>query len=335
MEPVSIILKVWNAPRHAKLCVEALLQNTTSPFELIVVDNGSRLKLHQWLAQLAENDPRIRLVTNRSNKGPGIANRQGAALAANRLLCLLDSDVLVPPGWLERLLAGFDSVPGLKILTPLQPEEGVAYPFESPYPDSRQAWYEVKRQAPQAPPLEQLSAYTRGLSLADFESEVRKANPGGFRLAEAPPDFVSSFCMLVDRDFAAQAGGIADPGFKGYGSEDVDLCWRVGTAGGKVGKTASVYVHHFFGASLEANSLDRAAALGAANALLYEKWKEHLLALVAQQAPQETGGLTAYLERHFIFSALARNTSFIDDLRLALHNPDIPDDIQWRPAPPG
>jgi GT2 family glycosyltransferase len=331
MEAVSIILKVWNAPRHVKLCLESLLQNTTSPFELILVDNGSKPKLHQWLVELAKNDSRIRLIRNEANQGPGFANRQGAAQARQGRLCLMDSDVLVPPGWLERLLADFATIPGLIILSPIQPEEAAAYPFESELPNSRQVWFEVKRQTPHAHPLEQLAVYTRGLSLADFEIEMRKANPAGVRLTTAPPDFVSSACMLVDREFIMQAGGIADPAFRGYGSEDVDLCWRVGAAGGKVGKTGSVYVHHFLGASLEANSLDRATALEQANNLLYEKWKEHLLSLVAQHATGGTDGLTAYLEQHFIFSALGRSTPFIDDLRLALHDPDIPDDIEWRP----
>lgn len=331
MEPVSIILKVWNAPRHVKLCLEGLLQNTTSPFELIVVDNGSKPRLNGWLADRAEADARIRLVTNRLNQGPGFANRQGAGLARNRLVCLLDSDVLVPPGWLERLVADFDVTPNLKLLAPLQPEEAAVYPFDGETPDSRQAWYGVKRRLPQANPLEQLAAFTRGLSLADFELEMRKANPPGVRLVSAPPDFVSSACLLVDRDFALQAGGIADPAFRLYGSEDVDLCWRVGAAGGLVGKTASVYVHHFLGASLESNDLKRAAALAQANVLLYAKWKERLLALAARHATDDIDALTAYLEQHFIYSALARNTTFIDDLRQSLHNPAIPDDIEWRP----
>jgi GT2 family glycosyltransferase len=334
IEAVSIILKVWNAPRYVKLCLETLLQNTTSPFELILVDNGSKPKLHQFLTQLVENDSRLRLITNPTNQGPGFANRQGAALASHRFLCLMDSDILVPPGWLERLLADFLTHPEFKLLAPLQPGEEVAYPFAGEHPGSRQVWYEVKRRYPHAEPLEQLAVYTHGLSLAGFEREIQKANPAGIRLTQAPPDFVSTCCLLVDRDFVQQAGGIADPAFTSYGSEDVDLCWRVGIAGGKVGKTASVYIHHFLGASLEANSLDRPAALERANTLLYEKWREYLLALVVQHANQGTDHLIAYLEQHFIFSALARNTHWTDDLRLALKNPDLPDDIQWRPAPP-
>jgi GT2 family glycosyltransferase len=333
MEAVTILLKVWNAARYVKLCLESLLQNTTSPFELIVVDNGSKHRLHQWLVQLAENDARIRLITNASNRGPGSANRQGAELASHRLICLLDSDVLVTAGWLERLAAEFDSNPDLKILVPLQPGEDTIYPFEREHTDSRKEWYALKRRHAKADPLYQLSTYTHGLSLQDFEIQVRAVNPGAIRWVTAPPDFVSSSCMLVDRDFVEKVGGIADPRFQGYGSEDVDLCWRVGAAGGKVGKTRSVYVHHFFGASLEANSLDRAAALVHANQILYEKWKDHLIDLVSLQAAAGIEGITAYLEQHFIFSALARSTTFIEDLRMRLNQPDIPDDIEWRVDP--
>ncbi|RPI32596.1 MAG: glycosyltransferase [Chloroflexota bacterium] len=335
MDPVSIILKVWNASRHVKLCLESILQDSSFPFELIIIDNGSRPKLKDYLRKVSQSDARIRLIENPRNLGPGHANRQGASVSegVNNLICLLDSDVLVPNGWLGRLVDDFYKHPGLKMVAPMQPEEGVVYPFGDAGEDSKQVWQDVKQRHPDLSPLQQFLAYSQGLDMQAFEAAVLKANPAGIRVIEAPPDFLSSCCVLVDGGFAAEVGGIADPDFRGYGSEDVDLCWRIEQAGGQVAKTTSVYVHHFQGASLEDNQVNRSTSLRRANQILYEKWKEWLLEQVAHKTGETGIDLVEYLESHFIYSALARNTSFIDDLRSRLANPDVPEDIVWRPHP--
>ena len=332
MEPVSIILKTWNASQHVRLCLQTLLENTNPPYELIIVDNGSKPRLKEYLRQVVQTHEQVRLVENERNAGPGWANRQGAEAASYRLLCLLDSDVLLPPGWLERLVGEMEQNLQVKLLAPLQPEEAVVYPFENGETNSRQMWYEVRHLYADYPHLEQFRAYTRGASLAEFEQKVLAVNPVGLRIVETPPDFLSSCCLLVDGEFVKQAGGIADPDFRGYGSEDVDLCWRVGERGGQVAKTGAAYVHHFFGASLDDNGLNRQHALQQANRILYLKWKNRLLRLVAQKVQTEGLDPVTYLESHFIYPALAKNTTFIEDVRQVLGMPELPEDLVWRQA---
>jgi GT2 family glycosyltransferase len=334
MEAVSIILKTWNAPRHVKLCLETLLKNTPGGFELIIVDNGSREKLVETLFLLAESDSRIQLIQNQRNLGPGFANQQGFQAAAQRLVCLMDSDVLVPSGWLERLVAEMSANPAIKMLSPLKHEESIAYPFGQAWTDSRQAWFEIKRQNKDLPPRQQFLKFSQGNNLEGFDELVRRANPGPAQFISAPPDFLGTSCALLDGDFINKVGGIADPTFQGYGSEDVDLCWRVGEAGGLVAKSRAVYVHHFHGASLEDNRLDRDSALVLANQILYEKWKERLLELALEKAGSGSQALETYLEDHFIFQRLAQNTAFLYDLRAALERAGIdtpvPAEIIWR-----
>jgi GT2 family glycosyltransferase len=332
MEAVSIIMKVWNASRYVKLCLETLLENTNFPYELIIVDNGSKPRLVEYLRQKARQNDQIHLVENQHNMGPGYANRQGWAAASHSVLCLLDSDVLLPAGWLGRLVEEFFQNPQVKMLSAMQHEESIFYPFPLEHTDSRQAWYEVERQHRLLSPLEQFLIYTKGLSLEDFDKAIREANRGNLKLISAPPDFLSTFCTLVDADFVQKVGGIAAVEFQGYGSEDVDLCWRVGDAGGMVAKSARVYVHHFQGSSLEDNRLDRQAALARANRILYGKWKNRLLELVAQNILVEGHDPVEYLESHFIFTPLAEHTGFIEDVREKLKTQDIPEDIVWRPG---
>ena len=334
MEAVSIILKTWNAARYVRLCLEYLLKNTEGEFELIIVDNGSEARLVDDLSLQAEGDSRVRLIQNERNMGPGFANRQGMEVAAYQLVCLMDSDVLVPAGWLGKLVAEMVNHPGIKMITPLKHEECNLYPFGVAQPDSRQVWFETKRETRGLSPKNQFLRYSQGFSLEEFSELMVGANPGEVETIVAPPDFLGTSCALVDRGFVEGVGGVADPDFRAYGSEDVDLCWRIGAAGGLVAKSHSVYVHHFHGASLEDNRLERSSALVLANQILYNKWKERLLKHLLGVAQENCPDLVDYLERHFIYHQLAQNTPFLYDLRSALLqagiNFNLPQEIIWR-----
>ena len=325
---VSIIIKVWNALAHVRLCLKTLLHNTDGPFELIVIDNGSQPEVVEFLRGVADSDPRVRLIENPTNIGPTQANRQGVALARHGLICLIDSDVLVPQGWLARLVAEFERRPGVRLLAPLNYHQTLSHPFGPE--NSAAAWFRTRKEYERSSPLRQFHAYSGGLSIDEFDELMCSAHTGEPAAHACPPDFIGTCCALLEADFVAAAGGIADPRFAGYGSEDVDLCWRIGEHGGQVARTAVVYVHHFHNSSLIDNEVDGEAALRTANQILYAKWRPKLIAL-AQAEMQRGGSLREYLSAHFIFQPLARHTTFIADLRAATGRSDIPEQVIWQP----
>lgn len=330
MESVSIIMKVWNAQEHVRLCLKTLLQHTDDPFELIVIDNGSKPEVVQFLRAAANGDPRIRLVENPTNLGPGHANRQGVALAKSRTICLIDSDVLVPHYWLVRLVAEFEKHPDVKLLAPLNYHQTLSHPFGAD--NSTAAWFKTKKEQPHLSPLRQFHFYSGGLSIDEFDELMCSTHARDLAVYACPPMFVGTSCALLDADFVAAAGGVADPRFARYGSEDVDLCWRIGEQGGVIARTSTVYVHHFHNSSLIDNAVDPESALRKANQILYVKWKPELIGLV--QAELARGGsLRDYLSAHFIFQPLSHHTSFVADLRAATQRADIPDQIVWKPKP--
>jgi GT2 family glycosyltransferase len=326
---VSIIVKVWNALDHVRLCLGTLREHTGYSCEIIVVDNGSRPEVVAYLRKLAPADARIRLIENPANLGPGQANRQGAAVARGDLLCLLDSDVLVPHGWLDGLVTAMERQPEVKLLVPLQQHQALPHPFEDT--STAQAWFATKAGLAQRQPRQQFYAYSRGLSIDEFAGlMVEGRSPDPLALT-CPPAFAGTCCALLEAAFVNAAGGVADPLFAGYGSEDVDLCWRIAGDGGRVARCPTVYVHHFHNASMIDNQIDPEAALAAANRLLYAQWRAPLLAwvqaaLAAGAAPRD------YLSTYYIFGPLARHTDFIRDLRLATGRSDIPDQVTWRPS---
>jgi GT2 family glycosyltransferase len=145
-----------------------------------------------------------------------------------------------------------------------------------------------------------------------------------------PPAFIGACCALLDAGFVATAGGVADPQFTHYGSEDVDLCWRIGEQGGQIARTSAVYVHHFHNSSLIDNAVDREVVLRPANQRLYAKWRARLIAL-AQAELARGGSLKDYLAEHYIFQPLSRHTPLIADLRAATGCADLPAEVVWRP----
>jgi GT2 family glycosyltransferase len=104
-EPVaSIVVVSFDSLVFTRMCVEAVLANTEAPpFELIVVDNASSDGSREYLAELASRDARVSLLANEENAGFPAACNRGLAVARGEHLVLLNSDTIVPPGWLAGL----------------------------------------------------------------------------------------------------------------------------------------------------------------------------------------------------------------------------------------
>jgi glycosyltransferase involved in cell wall biosynthesis len=72
-------------------------QEDAPPFEVIVVDDGSRDETRRWLAQNA--NPRVRVVSQ-SHRGAAAARNTGIRLARGRIVAFLGDDTVPEPGWL-------------------------------------------------------------------------------------------------------------------------------------------------------------------------------------------------------------------------------------------
>lgn len=97
----SIIIPVYNRPDEVNELLESLTHQTESDFEVIVIEDGSaipcdkvcsgyhnRLDLHYY---------------NKENGGPGQARNYGAEKANGDYLLILDSDVVLPKGYLRAI----------------------------------------------------------------------------------------------------------------------------------------------------------------------------------------------------------------------------------------
>jgi succinoglycan biosynthesis protein ExoO len=101
---VSIIMANYNGEKYIGAAMESVLRQTLSQIELIVVDDASADASVSIAAHYAAADPRIKLVTTDSNRGPATARNRALAAAKGEWIAIMDSDDVMHPTRLETLI---------------------------------------------------------------------------------------------------------------------------------------------------------------------------------------------------------------------------------------
>lgn len=94
---VSIILPVYNGEEFLPNTLSFLLNQTFSDFELIIIDDGSKDKSLDILADFANKDSRIKLYKNPSNLGIVKTRNKGIKLAKGEYIAMMDQDDISLP----------------------------------------------------------------------------------------------------------------------------------------------------------------------------------------------------------------------------------------------
>lgn len=96
---LSVIVLAWNRLDQTKKCIASILGTTRLDFELIVVDNASNDGTPEYLADIAKTDARVRIITNKENRGVAGGRNDGIREARGRFLAFFDNDSTVGSGW--------------------------------------------------------------------------------------------------------------------------------------------------------------------------------------------------------------------------------------------
>lgn len=189
---VSIVVVTHGAWDWTERAIAAAGAHTDVPHEIIVVDNASP---DGMAGRIRERFPEVRLLANDDNAGFGAANNQAADVARGEILALVNSDAVVPPGWIGPLLQALRR-PGVGAVVPaLVNEDG--------------------------------TMQIAGALVAPDGSVVALGNGDdvddpAWRFPRAT-DFGAAACMLLRRDAFLAAGGFLDAYNPAY-FEDTDLC---------------------------------------------------------------------------------------------------------------
>ena len=101
---ISVIVPVYKAEAYLHACIDSILSQTVSDFELILVDDGSPDNCPALCDAWAKKDARIKVI-HRENGGLAAARNTGLQAAQGDWLLFLDSDDYWPPHMLEKLRA--------------------------------------------------------------------------------------------------------------------------------------------------------------------------------------------------------------------------------------
>lgn len=226
--PVSIIVPVYGGKEFLTPLVSRLLDTVEPRHRIVFVDDGNPDRtVTTFLAALGISHDHIAVVVKPSNEGYPRAVAAGLEMA-DRLLpdghvVLLNTDVEVPPGWLERLVGPIERMPWIASTTPLT-NAGTICGF---------------------PAMPEDNAPILGLPVEEIDAVL--ASLSGLPPVELPTGV--GFCMALNRRALRAIGGFDLEAFgRGYG-EEVDWCRRARRHGFTNVAVPNLYVHHAHGGS--------------------------------------------------------------------------------------
>ncbi len=188
----SIIVPVFNRPDEVDELLESLSNQTHKDFEVIIVEDGSVKTCKDVCDKYA--DILVLYYYAKENSGPGQSRNYGAERANGDYLLILDSDVVLPEGYLQ-------AVEDALRQNPVEAFGG---------PDAAH---------PSFTPVQKAISY----SMTSFFTT------GGIRGGKAKLDkfYPRSFNMGIRRDVYLQLGGFSKMRF----GEDIDFSYRIVEAG--------------------------------------------------------------------------------------------------------
>ena len=96
----SFIIPVYNRPAEVEELLESLLAQEEKDFEVLLVEDGSSVPCREVAGRYAGRLPGLHYYY-KENSGPGQSRNYGAERSRGEYLIVLDSDVILPPGYLR------------------------------------------------------------------------------------------------------------------------------------------------------------------------------------------------------------------------------------------
>ena len=110
----SIIVPVYNTEKYLSKCIESIISQTFSDFELILVNDGSTDSSGNICDDYAKQDSRIK-VLHSENKGVTHARKLGVNQAKGDFVLLIDSDDTFVNNFLEEIKKDIELYPSVEV----------------------------------------------------------------------------------------------------------------------------------------------------------------------------------------------------------------------------
>lgn len=222
--PVDIIVCVHNALPDVDVCLKSLAANRTKKCRIIVVNDGSNAETTEYLVGYAARTSNITLLSSEVARGYTKAVNHGLTVSQAPYVVLLNSDTIVPPNWIEKLLTCALSHPKLGIVGPVS---NSATWQSVPVVKSAKGGWAVNR-LPDGWSVEDMARLTEEMSSK--------------RYPRVP--LLNGFCLLIKKEVFDTVGVFDEEAFpRGYGEEN-DFCLRAAAKGYQLAIADDCYVFH-------------------------------------------------------------------------------------------
>lgn len=105
---VSVIVPFYNRESQVNRCLQSLLNQEYSDFEVLAIDDGSTDNTFNKLMEFSFKDKRIK-CKKQSNMGRSVARNNGIKMSTGELITFVDSDDFVSSKYLTHLVDGIKS----------------------------------------------------------------------------------------------------------------------------------------------------------------------------------------------------------------------------------
>ena len=141
---VSVVMAVHNGLPYLESALRSIMDQSLRDIEIIVVDDASSDDTPAVLARLAEEDPRIRVLTNTENLRLAASLNRGLDIARAPLIARMDADDIAHPDRLSVQKAYMDAHPDVVLSsTSIRKTDAQGAGFASDiraYDDARVRW---------------------------------------------------------------------------------------------------------------------------------------------------------------------------------------------------
>ncbi len=252
--PVDMVILTHGNPEVTIRCFRSIQEHTKNAYQVFWFDNGSSAADLERMKEAAKGFPDCELLRSEENLGFSRAVNQALlrslANEGSQHVLLLNNDIVVTPGWLERLVGAMETG-DCAAIGPLT-SEGNPHSLEA-----------LRKIAPDLPTFNGESPEIRARKLWE------KFGYSSFRSG----NMVSFFCCLLRKEAVRKTGAL-DENLFCYG-EDNDYCLRLSRLGYRLGISLGSYVHHDHRITANAMGADWVKTQQeVAVKYLTEKWKD-------------------------------------------------------------
>jgi len=92
---ISIVIVNYNSEVFLKNCIDSIMKNLIVDFELIIVDNASKIETIKMLNEIERENAKCTFIYSEKNLGFARANNLGAEIAKGEFIHFLNPDILI------------------------------------------------------------------------------------------------------------------------------------------------------------------------------------------------------------------------------------------------